>query len=334
MRPLRRMGSRVLLLVGIIVGALLLSGLPGLAQEATPATAGAASPVTDFAQLSGRVIADGSSTVYPITAEAAERFMQIAPVAIDVEFSGTTGGFRRFCAGESDIQDASRPITGEERAACAASGVEFEEFAVAFDGITVAVNPANTWLQCLTVDQLRAIWEPGHPEYSWRQIDPTWPDTKIELYGPGPDSGTFDYFTEAIMGEAGATRTDYVPSENDLDLVEGVASQQNALGYFGFAYYEQNLDRLRAVAIDSGNGCTLPSAQTIADGSYAPLSRPLYLYVNTASLARPEVQAFLRFAFDHVEDIVRTVQYVPLPEADYAADRAALDTLLSNAQGG
>lgn len=327
MRPLRRTGSRIFTLVWIVIGALLFSGLPGTAQEATPATQGSASPVADYSQLSGRVIADGSSTVYPITAEAAERFMELAPIAIDVEFSGTTGGFRRFCAGESDIQNASRPITDEERAACEANGVVFEEFAVAFDGITVAVNPANTWLQCLTVDQLRTVWEPGNPEYSWQQIDPSWPDTKIELYGPGPDSGTFDYFTEVIMGEAGVTRTDYVPSENDLDLVEGVASQQNAMGYFGFAYYEQDLDRLRAVAIDNGDGCVLPSVETIADGSYAPLARPLFLYVNRASLERPEVQAFLHFTFDHIEDIVRTVQYVPLPEADYVADRAALEAL-------
>jgi phosphate transport system substrate-binding protein len=333
MRPLHRTGSRVFQIVGIVIAALLLSGLPGTAQDSTPATQASASPVADLSQLSGRVIADGSSTVYPITAEAAERFMQSAPVAVDVEFSGTTAGFRRFCAGESDIQDASRPITDEERAACEANGVTFEDFTVAFDGITVTVNPANTWLQCLTVDQLRGIWEPGHPEYAWQEIDPTWPDTKIELYGPGPDSGTFDYFTEVIMGEAGVTRTDYVPSENDLDLVEGVASQHNALGYFGFAYYEQNLDRLRAVAIDNGDGCVLPSAESIADGSYAPLARPLYLYVNRASLERSEVQAFLRFTFDHIEDIVRTVQFVPLPEADYVADREALETLLSNAQG-
>jgi phosphate transport system substrate-binding protein len=333
MRPLRRTGSVVFQHIAIVFSATLLSALPAIAQEATPTMRATSSPVADFSQLSGRIIADGSSTVYPITAEAAERFMEIAPVAIDVEFSGTTGGFRRFCAGESDIQDASRPITNEERAACEASGVTFEDFAVASDGITVSVNPENTWLQCLTVDQLRAIWEPGHPEYTWKEIDPAWPDTKIELYGPGPDSGTFDYFTEVIMGEAGETRTDYVPSENDLDLVEGVASQQNALGYFGFAYYEQDLDRLRAVAIDNGDGCVLPSAQTIADGTYAPLSRPLYIYVNTASLERPEVQAFLRFTLEHVEDIVRTVQYVPLPEADYAAYRDLLSTLISNVQG-
>ena len=332
MRPLQRLGSRVFQLIGIFMGALLLSGLPGIAQEATPTTQIASSPVADLSQLSGRVIADGSSTVYPTTAEAAERFTEIAPVAIDAARSGTTGGFRRFCAGESDIQDASRPITDEELAACEANGVAFEVFAVAFDGITVAVNPANTWAQCLTVDQLRTIWEPDQPEYAWKQVNSSWPDAKVELYGPGPDSGTFDYFTEAIMGEAGVTRTDYIPSENDLDLVEGVAVQPNALGYFGFSYYEQNLDRLRAVAIDNGNGCVLPSVETIADGSYAPLSRPLYLYVNRASLERSEVQAFLRFTLEHVEDIVRTVQYVPLPEAEYIADRHALELLLSNAQ--
>lgn len=330
MRPLGRVGSRVVQFVGVMVCALLLAVNVGSAQEATPAESASSSPVADFTQLTGRIIADGSSTVYPITAEAAERFMANAPVPVDVEFSGTTGGFRRFCAGESDIQNASRPITDEEQAACEANGIEFDAFAVAFDGITVAVNPANTWTECLTVEQLRTIWEPDQPEYTWMQVDASWPDAKIELYGPGPDSGTFDYFTEEIMGEAGITRTDYVPSENDLDLVEGVAVQPNALGYFGFAYYEQNLDRLRAVAIDNGDGCILPSAQTIADGSYAPLSRPLFLYVNRASLARPEMQAFMQVTFDQIADIVSSVQYVPLPDDEYVADREALEALLSS----
>lgn len=299
------------------------------AQDATPAAEIPYVPESDLAQLRERIIADGSSTVYPIVAEAAERFMAIAPVPIDVEFSGTGGGFRRFCAGESDIQNASRPIDDEERAACKAAGVQYEAFRVGFDGITVVVHPTNTWSQCLTVEQLHAIWEPGNPEFSWKQIDLAWPDAKIELYGPGPDSGTFDFFTAAIIGEEGVTRTDYQPSENDLDLVEGVASQTYALGYFGFAYFEQDAERLRAVAIDNGSGCVVPTRETIADGSYAPLSRPLFLYVNLESLAKPEVREFLRFTIGQTADIVTTVGYVPLPAADYAANRTQLDTLLA-----
>jgi phosphate transport system substrate-binding protein len=328
-RPQQYLRWRIFWLMGMVISASLLSGLPGSAQDATPQANAPYLPRVDLNQLSERIIADGSSTVWPITAEAADRFMAMAPVPIDVEFSGTGGGFRRFCAGDSDIQNASRPITDEERAACEANGVRYEAFTVAFDGITVVVNPANNWTQCLTVEQLRTIWEPDHPEYSWKQVDPAWPDAKIELYGPGPDSGTFDYFTEAIMGETGVTRTDYQPSENDLDLVEGVASQTNALGYFGFAYYEHDVDRLRAVAIDNGNGCVLPSPETIADGSYAPLSRPLFVYVNLDSLARPEVREFLRFILSETEDLVRTVAYVPLPAADYAANRDRLEAILA-----
>lgn len=277
MRGPRGVASRTVPVIALVLS-LLGSGLAGLAQQATPVANAPYSPLTDLNQLRERVIADGSSTVYPITAEAADRFMALAPVPIDVEFSGAGGGFRRFCAGESDIQNASRPITEEERAACEAAGVDYEAFTVGFDGITVVVHPTNTWAQCLIVEQLHAIWEPGNPEFSWQQVDPAWLEAKVELYGPGPDPGTFDLFTEAIMGEAGVTRADYLPSENDLALVEGVASQPNALGYFGFAYYEQDAERLRAVAVDDGAGCVLPTPETIADGTYAPLSRPLFIY--------------------------------------------------------
>lgn len=312
-----------------LTAVLLLAGWRGsIAQEATPAANVPYSPAIDLNQLTGQIIADGSSTVWPITSEAAERFATMAPVIIEVEISGTGGGFRRFCAGESDLQNASRPITDEERTACEANGVRYEAFPIGYDGITVAVNPANTWARCLTTDQLYAIWEPANPESSWKQLDPSWPDAKIELYGPGPDSGTFDYFTQAIVGEAGLSRTDYIPSENDLDLVEGVATQTNALGYFGFAYYEEHADRLHAVAIDSGDGCVAPTVESIADGSYAPLSRPLYVYVNMESLTRPEVRELLRFMLDQSDDIVETVGYVPLPAADYADNRERLEAVL------
>jgi phosphate transport system substrate-binding protein len=316
--------------VAALVGTCLLGTLSAIpAQEATPAANVPYSPGVDLNELSGRIIADGSSTVWPITAEAGERFATMAGVIVEVEISGTSGGFRRFCAGESDIQNASRPITDEERAACEAAGVRYEAFPVGFDGVTVVVHPSNSWAECLTVGQLLTIWEPGNPEFSWKEVDAAWPDTKIELYGPGPDSGTFDFFTESIIGEAGVSRTDYIPSENDLDLVEGVASQPNALGYFGFAYYQEDADRLRAVAIDNGNGCVAPTVDTIADGSYAPLSRPLFIYVNRASLARPEVREFLRFTLDQTDDIVETVGYVPLPAVDYADNRASFAALLA-----
>jgi phosphate transport system substrate-binding protein len=327
-----RQGSRsrtptVTIVSGVLACLFVLASVAaGAAQDATPA---AAEPAVDLGQLSGRIIADGSSTVEPFTAEAGFRFDEQSNVTIEVEISGTGGGFRRFCAGESDLQNASRPINADEQAACEANGVAYERFPVAIDGVTVTVNPQNTWAQCLTVDQLRALWAPESAVRSWRDLDPSWPDAEIELYGPGPDSGTFDYFTEAIVGEAGDSRTDYIPSENDLDLVEGVASQPNALGYFGFTYYEADADRLRPLAIDGGSGCVAPTMETIADGTYAPLSRELYLYVNRGSLARPEVREFLRFLVDNSADVAATVGYVPLPTSAYAENRARLETLFA-----
>ena len=299
------------------------------AQDGTPAPFVAYAPDVDLTGLSGTIIADGSSTVWPITAEAAERFAATANVVTQVDFSGTGGGFRRFCAGETDLQNASRPVNDEEVAACEDAGVAYEVFPLGFDGITVAAHPTNTWATCLTVEELRAVWEPEQPENRWRDVDASWPDQQIELYGPGPDSGAFDYFTEVINGEAGRSRTDYVPSENDLDLVEGVASQPNALGYFGYAYYAADADRLKPVAIDAGNGCVAPTPETIADGSYAPLSRPLFLYVNGASLERPEAREFLRFMMSQIGDIVSTAGYVPAPPDIYAENRERLDAALT-----
>ena len=321
------------LALGLVVGAGF--AVPGAARarQATPAAVVPYSPEVDLTSLSGGIVADGSSTVWPITAEAAERFAAIANIVTEVAFSGTGGGFRRFCAGESDLQNASRPIDDEEAAACAAAGVEYEVFPLGFDGITVAAHPTNTWANCLTVAQLRAIWEPGQPEGRWQAVDPAWPDQEIELYGPGPDSGTFDYFTQVINGEAGLSRTDYTPSENDLDLVEGVASQPNALGYFGYAYYAANAARLKPVAIDGGAGCVAPTPETIADGRYSPLSRPLFLYVNRASLERPEVREFVRFMMSQTADIVETVGYVAAPADLYADNRERLDALAADGSG-
>lgn len=311
-------------LVLAIVAALSLS-LPAQAQDV--------STDVDLSQLTGTVIVDGSSTVWPILTEAAERFTESAPTRIDVEISGTGGGFDRFCAGESDVQNASRPITDDELADCEATGVEFAVFPLGYDGITVVVHPENTWAECLSVEQLRSIWEPDNPERTWQEVDSTWPATEVELYGPDVDSGTFDYFTEVIMGEVGLVRTDHSASDNDFFLVESVASQPNALGYFGYAYFAENAEILRAVAIDSGEGCTAPTLETIADGSYAPLSRPLFVYVKLDSLSRPEVREFIRFAIDQSEDIVTTVGYVPLTTDEYNANRDQFETILKQISG-
>ena len=304
----------------------LLLGAPAVAQDATPAATPPGAPAVDLATLSGQVIADGSSTVWPVTAELAERFLSQAPnLRMDVEISGTGGGFRRFCAGDSDIQNASRPIDGEEAAACAANGVAYRAFEVGYDGVTVVVNPGNDWASCLTVEQLRRLWAPGSAVRAWRDLDPAWPNAPIDLHGPGPDSGTFDFFTEAIGGETGASRTDYTPSENDAVLVQGVEEDRFALGYFGYAYYAAERAELKALAVDAGGGCVAPSPETIGNGSYRPLSRPLYLYVSEASLARPEVREFVRFAAAAMPEAVAAVGYVPLAGEAYAANQRALD---------
>jgi len=300
-------------------------------QEATPAAIAPSTPGIDPASLGGRVVADGSSTVWPITVEVAERFATVASgVQIDVEISGTGGGFERFCAGETDVQNASRPIEPDEEAACAAAGVTYHAFEIGFDGITVVVNPENDYLDCLTVDQLRQLWEPDSPERVWSDLNPDWPNEVIDLYGPGAASGTFDYFTEAIVGEAGASRTDYTPSENDLVVVEGVASDPHALGYFGYAYYAETQDRLRAVAIDAGAGCVVPTLETIGDLSYEPLSRPLFVYVSDAGLTRPEVQEFMRYYLASANDAVTAVGYVPIDDSIYAANQTELDQILDD----
>lgn len=300
-------------------------------QEATPPPSPVAA-TPDLASLKGRIIADGSSTVWPITDEVGILFQERADgVRVEVDFSGTGGGFRKFCDGETDIQNASRPIEADEEAACAAAGIDYYAFRVAFDGITVVVNKTNDFATCLTIEQLRSLWRPDRPARTWRDLNPAWPNRTIELYGPGPLSGTFDYFTLAIVGTEGASRTDYFPSENDLDLVEGVEDRRQGLGYFGFAYYRDAGDELSAVSIDAGQGCVAPSVATIADGSYTPLSRPLYVYVKADSLRRAEVQGFLRFYLASAGEIATDVGYVPLPDDDYAAQRTKLEEAIGGA---
>lgn len=269
--------------------------------------------------LSGSIEVDGSSTVYPITEAVAEEFMLETgrAVQVTVGVSGTGGGFKRFCAGETAISNASRPIKSSEREACERAGVEYLELPIAYDGIAVVVNPTNTFARCLTVEELRRIWQPGSTVRRWSDVRAGWPALEIRLYGPGTDSGTFDYFTAEIVGEEGASRPDYTASENDNVLVQGVAGDEGALGYFGYAYYEESADQLGLVGIDDGSGCVQPTVEAIRAGRYAPLSRPVFIYVNTAALSRPEVDAFVRFYLETAGELVEEVGYVALEPARY-----------------
>ncbi len=280
---------------------------------------------SDAGTLSGAVEIDGSSTVYPISEALAEEFQIANPeTRITVGLSGTGGGFKRFCAGETDISNASRPIKDEERADCETNGIAYTEIRIAWDGLSVITNPGNEFVSCLTTDELKRIWEPGSTINNWSQVRTGFPDQKLTLFGPGTDSGTFDYFTEEIVGETGASRADYTASEDDNVLVQGVEGDPDALGYFGFAYYEQNADRLRLLGVDGGTGCIQPSVATIESGEYAPLSRPLFLYVRNDALAKPQVAAFLDFALTDGTALVRDVGYIALQPAQYEAERAKI----------
>jgi phosphate transport system substrate-binding protein len=264
--------------------------------------------------LSGRVQADGSSTVAPLVTLAAEQFRQQEPdVKVTVGVSGTGGGFERFCAGETDLADASRAIEDEERAACEKMRIQFGELQVANDGLSVVVSPSNDWVDCLTVDQLKKIWEPGSKVKTWKDVDPSFPDTKLELFGPGTDSGTFDYFTDAIVGEEGASRSDYSATEDDNVIVNGVSGGDGGLGYVGLSYVEQNEGKLKPLAIDAGDGCVKPSVETVQDGSYKPLSRPLFIYVTVSALEdKEQVSGFLAFLLEHERGLARKALFVPL----------------------
>ncbi|MGQ0561561.1 MAG: PstS family phosphate ABC transporter substrate-binding protein [Gemmatimonadota bacterium] len=269
--------------------------------------------------LGGQISIDGSSTVYPISEAVAEEFMAAheGAVRVTVGLSGTGGGFQRFCAGGIDISDASRPIKDSEQQACAANDIEYIELPVAYDGLTVAVNPANTFVQCLTTEELKKIWQPGSTVERWSDVRAGFPNQEIKLYGPGTASGTFDYFTAAIMGEEDASRADYTASEDDNVLVQGVAGDANALGYFGYAYYQENASRLKGIGVDSGAGCVMPTEETVKNGIYKPLSRPLMIYVSRSALQRPEVQTFVRFYLENAAALVPQVGYVALEDAQY-----------------
>jgi phosphate transport system substrate-binding protein len=265
---------------------------------------------------------DGSSTVYPITKAVADAYKSNKEQAVDitVDFSGTGGGFRKFCAGETDIQDASRPIQTKEMEACREAGVAYIEMPVAFDALTVVVNPKNNWLDSLTIEELQKIWEPAAEGKitRWNQVREDFPDQPLNLFGPGADSGTFDYFTEAVMGEADVSRKDYVASEDDDILVQGVSQDPNALGYFGLAYYEQRAKDMKPVAIDSGSGPVMPSRETVEKATYQPLARPLFIYVNSTSAQKnPALRDFIDFYLAQAPEIVSEVGYVPLSEEAY-----------------
>ncbi|NOU26065.1 MAG: PstS family phosphate ABC transporter substrate-binding protein [Methylotenera sp.] len=273
---------------------------------------------------------DGSSTVYPITEAVAEEFQKVQKVKVTVGESGTGGGFKKFCRGETDISNASRPISQKEIDACKEAGIQFIELPIAFDALTVVVNSKNDWVKSLSVDDLKKMWQPGSAVKNWKQVNAAYPDKALALYGPGTASGTFDYFTEAINGKSKASRTDYTPSEDDNVLVQGVSSNTGGLAYFGYAYYEENKDKLRAIPIvaKAGAPAVLPSPESVKDGSYQPLARPIFIYVNaTAAAFKPEVKAFVNFYLDNAPKLVAEVKYVPLPAEDYAAVKEHFKTL-------
>ena len=278
--------------------------------------------------FTGEITIDGSSTVFPVSQAVAEEFRKDNPkLQIPVGISGTGGGFKRFSVGEIDISDASRPIKDSEREAAAKNGVEFIELRVAWDGLSIVTSTSNDFVECLTTAELKTIWDSGSEVDNWNQVRSSFPDKKLRLYGPDTDSGTFDYFTDEINGEEDRSRSDYTASADDNVLVLGITGDSASLGYFGYAYYAENTDKLRLVAVDSGSGCITPSVETINDGTYSPLSRPLFIYVNVESLARPEVRAFAEFYMKHGGELAEEVGYVALSDADYAAN---LDLIRSN----
>ena len=276
-------------------------------------------PVAADAQV---IKIDGSSTVFPITEAVAEEFQiqNRGKVRVTVGISGTGGGFKKFCRGETDIQDASRPILAAEMEACRAAGIKYYELPIAYDALTVTVNPQNNWVTQLTIDELKKMWEPAAQGKikTWKQVNPNWPNEPLALFGPGSDSGTFDYFTEAVTGKAKSSRGDFTGSEDDNVLVQGVASNKGALGYFGYAYYQPNADKLKAVPIVNKAGKAVgPSLENVVNGSYAPLSRPIFIYVSEAAAKKPEVREFVNYYLAKSVPLIEEVKYVPLPAKAY-----------------
>lgn len=278
-------------------------------------------------RLRGTVSIDGSSTVFPISEAVAEEFLAVQPrVRVTVGVSGTGGGFKKFLAGEIDINDASRPIKMKEVKQASASGIGFIELPIAYDGLSVVVNTKNDWVDHLTITELNKIWQPGSSVTRWSDVRDGWPETEIQLYGPGTDSGTFDYFTETINGKSGASRPDYTANEDDNALVRGISGDEGSLGYFGYAYYAANKDKLRVVAIDGGKGPVAPTEITINNGTYAPLSRPVFIYVRPDALDRKEVRAFVDFYIESAPMLATEVGYIPLPDSVYAGAKQRVES--------
>ena len=305
-----------LLVIAILVFGLVMTAACGSKTAVEEPKADA--PKGEEKKLSGKIVIDGSSTVYPITAAVAEEFKTAqAGVEVSVTLSGTGGGMKKFAAGEIDICDASRPIKKEEAEAAKAKGIDFIEFMVAYDGISVVVNK-DSKLDSIKVEELNKIWAKDSKIKKWNEVNPAWPDAEIKLYGPGTDSGTFEFFTEVINKKAKESRTDYTPSEDDNVLVQGIAGDKNAMGYFGYAYYEENKDKLKVLKIDAGKGAIAPTFDTIKDGSYAPLSRPLFIYVSSKAMEQEHIKEFLKFYLENAPQIVKDVKYVPL--SDYSKE--------------
>jgi phosphate transport system substrate-binding protein len=280
------------------------------------AAVAAAAGTAGSSKLRGTITADGSSTLGPYTTAAAEGFQRKHPsVKITVGISGTGGGFERFCRGETDLSDASRTIKPSEHTSCTDKGIKYVAFTVANDGIAVVVNKSNTWAKCLTVEQLKKMWAPGSKVNNWHDVDPSFPDVGLKLFGPGTDSGTFDFFTEKINGKARASRSDYFPSENDNVIVQGVTGERGGLGYFGLSYYQENRSRLNLVKVNSGGGCVGPSIKSVQAKTYKPLSRPLFIYVKRTSFRRPEVRSFIGYILNNERAIARRARFVSLTDA-------------------
>jgi phosphate transport system substrate-binding protein len=294
---------------------------------ASIAAAGAMATGTSLAQSTIKI--DGSSTVFPITEAVAEEFQKAkkGAVKVTVGISGTGGGFKKFCRGEIDISNASRPITKSEMAECQKNGVTYVEMPVAYDALSVVVNPKNAWLKDISIEDLKKIWEPAAQGKitRWNQVNPQWPDAPMKLFGAGADSGTFDYFTEAVTGKSKSSRGDFTASEDDNVLVQGVSRDVNALGFFGYAYYAENQDKLKAVPIVNSKGQAVsPSMESVLKGSYNPLARPIFIYVNTKAMERPEVKEFADYYMKHAGALAREVKYVPLPDVAYRHNLEAL----------
>lgn len=278
--------------------------------------------------LQGNVKIDGSSTVYPITEAISEEFQAENPDAqVTIGVSGTGGGFTKFLNQETDINNASRPIKDKEVALAEKNSIEYIEIPIAYDGLSVVVNKENDWVDYLTIEELNKIWEPNSQITKWSQVREGWPDKEIKLYGPGTSSGTFDYFTETVNGESGASRADYTASEDDNVLVIGISGDKYSLGYFGFAYYIENKDDMKVVPIEAGNGAIEPTLETINNGTYAPLSRPVFIYVNKASLSNETVYEYVKFYIENASYLAEEVGYVSLPAEQYEENLELLETL-------